>query len=76
MWALRQIYPLGFFGCDMHNDHTAPAAEDKLAQLGDWYDYLEALGVGVVRPSHAMIVTPRFRGLSLHRRMNRAAHLP
>ena len=43
-----QIYPLGFFGCAMHNDHTGGVADDKLARLSEWYDYLEALGVGVV----------------------------
>ena len=46
--TLKQIYPLGFFGCDMHNDHTGPTATDKLVRLAEWYDYLEELGVGVV----------------------------
>jgi glycosidase len=43
-----QIYPLGFFGCALENDHTGAVAADKLTRLSQWYDYLAQLGIGVV----------------------------
>ncbi|CAE8678386.1 unnamed protein product [Polarella glacialis] len=42
-----QVYPLGFFGCKLDNNHTEETTA-RLATFEHWCDYLVELGIGVV----------------------------